>query len=72
MRNTILLELDKNVYNTILSYGIDISKYVLNISQPKMTETEYITSTKANKEALDKSIKEAENGETISLEDLLK
>ena len=72
MRNTILLELDKNIYNTILSYGIDISKYVLNTSQSKMTETEYITSTKANKETLDKSIKEAENGETVSLEDLLK
>lgn len=72
MRNTILLELDKNIYNTILSYGIDISKYVLNTPQSKMTETEYITSTKANKEELDKSIKEAENGETITLEDLLK
>jgi len=37
-----------------------------------MNETEYLTATKANKEALDKSIKQLEAGEVvkIALEDI--
>jgi len=42
--------------------------------EKEMDETEYLMSTQANREALDKSIKQAEAGEVvkISLEDLWK
>ena len=67
MNNTVLLQLDRNLFNDILSAGFNIKDYVLepvkNIKKKKkMTETEYITSTKANKEALDQSLDDIKNG----------
>ena len=72
MNNTVLLQLDRNLFNEILSLGIDIRDCVLepvkNIKKKKkMTETEYITSTKANKEALDQSLDDIKNGRVIEM-----
>lgn len=68
MNNTVFLKMDRSLFNEILSLGIDIRDCVLepvkkNIKKKKkMTETEYITSTKANKEALDQSLDDLKNG----------
>ena len=75
MKNTILLKLDKSIYDTILSFGIDISKYVLHtdFERQTMTETEYLLSTPANKKALEEAILSSKNKENlveINLEDL--
>ena len=72
---SVILQLDKHTYNTVLSFsmmnGIDLSKFVLKPVSQQITETEYLTKSKANKKHLDNSIKEVENGEIVSLEDLL-
>lgn len=72
---SVILQLDKHTYNTVLSFsmmnGIDLSKFVLKPVNQEMTETEYLTKSKVNKKHLDNSIKEVKNGEVVSLEDLL-
>lgn len=75
MENTVLLKLDKSIYDTILSFGIDISKYVLhtNFERQTMDETEYLLSTPANKKALEEAISSSKNKENlveVNLEDL--
>ncbi|MDR0572317.1 MAG: hypothetical protein LBG48_05690 [Rickettsiales bacterium] len=73
MKSTVLLELDKSVYNAILSSGIDIRRYVLEPVKVEMDETEYLTSTKKNKELLDKAVKDIKNKKnlkSIKFEDL--
>jgi arginyl-tRNA--protein-N-Asp/Glu arginylyltransferase len=66
MRNTVLLELDKNIYNTIISNGIDISGYVLKSPKCKVDETEYLTSTKKNKYLMDKAVEDVKNKKNLT------
>ena len=63
---SVLLKFDNKLYNDTFSYwlerGVDISKFIVN---NKTDETEYLTSTKANKQVLDKSIKNIEEGKEL-------
>ena len=62
---SVILQIDKKTYNTILSYnkkgGIDLNQYILRpIKRSKMDETEYLLSTEANKKALMEAINQKE------------
>ena len=64
MSDKLILQLDKSIFDKILSLGIDLRKYVLKPAR-KLTETEYLLSTEANRKALNKSIKNAKNRKNL-------
>lgn len=64
MSDKLILQLDKSIFDKILSLGIDLRKYVLKPAR-ELTETEYLLSTEANRKALNKSIKNAKNRKNL-------
>ena len=61
---SVLLKIDNKLYNDTFFYwlerGIDISKFIVNNKKVKSLDK-----TKANREVLDKSIKNIEEGEEL-------
>ena len=75
MPNKLILQLDKSVFDEILSRGIDITKYVLEpvYKRKKMSETELLLSNEIDRKELLESVDDIENKRNlvkVNLEDL--
>ena len=74
MNNIITLQMDRKIFNTLIPAGIsvdiDIRDFVLEPvkkkKSKKITETEYLTSTKANKKALEEAIYDVEENKNLT------
>lgn len=74
MSDKLILQLDRNVFDKILSYGIDITKYVLEpVYKDKVSETELLLNNEVDKKELLESVNDIENGKNlikVNFEDL--
>lgn len=75
MPNKLILQLDKSVFDKILSRGIDITKYVLEpvYKRKKISETELLLSNEIDRKELLESVDDIENKRNlvkVNLEDL--
>lgn len=74
MSDKLILQLDRSVFDKILSYGIDITKYVLEpVYKDKVSETELLLNNEVDRKELLESVNDIENGKNlvkVNFEDL--
>ena len=74
MSDKLILQLDRSVFDKILSYGIDITKYVLEpVYKDKVSKTELLLNNEVDRKELLESINDIENGKNlvkVNFEDL--
>lgn len=74
MWDKLILQLDRNVFDKILLYGIDITKYVLEpVYKDKVSETELLLNNEVDRKELLESVNDIENGKNlikVNFEDL--
>ena len=72
MSNKLILQLDKSVFDEILSCGIDVTKYVLEpvYKRKKMSETELLLSNEIDRKELLESVEDIENKRNLTKVDL--
>lgn len=66
MSDKLILQLDRNVFDKILSYGIDTTKYVLKpVYKDKVSETELLLNNEVDRKELLESVNDIENGKNL-------